>query len=566
MRVLYCLVLLALSCGGNKQVLLSTPRPKPQQSKVEESITLSLVGTNDFHGSMHMLPWLGGYLNNLRAEERPVLLLDAGDMFQGTLESNLGEGDVVVQAYNALNYDAVAIGNHEFDFGPVGSDTTVKQPTQNPRGALLQRASEAHFPFLSANILLKTSNERPDWKNVYPHVLIEKAGIKIGIIGATTEGTPWETIATNVADLKFSSIASAIEEQAAILKGRGADFIVVTVHEGGACDEFHDPKNVESCETDAPIMEVARKLNSNLVQAIVAGHTHRGMAHVVNGIAIIESFAQGVAFGRIDFTLRKTDKRILGRKIYPPQQLCKAIEKNECMPFDYAGKSVSKDISVEKIVSASQERAAKKKNESLGVYIKGVFFRSRSDPSPLSNLFADYMLKAHPEADAALINNGAIRSNLNEGTLTYGQLYEAHPFDNSFVMVTLTAKQLKTVIKKQLEQQGSFISFAGITIKAFCRNKELQLSLTSKSGKTIKDTASIHLVTSNFVANGGGAFLSSLDLPADSFHDFEGQDIRESIAQLLKKQGGTLDAADPKLFDPKHPRIEFEGKRPLICH
>jgi 5'-nucleotidase len=102
------------------------------------TVTVSIVGTNDLHGAVigrrerGGLPTLAGFVANLRAaRERDggaVLLLDAGDMFQGTLESNLNEGAAVVAAYNALGYDAAAIGNHEFDFGPAGERATPPLP------------------------------------------------------------------------------------------------------------------------------------------------------------------------------------------------------------------------------------------------------------------------------------------------------------------------------------------------------------------------------------------------------------------------------------------------------
>ena len=80
------------------------------------------------------------------------MLVDAGDMFQGTLESNLGEGAAVVRAYNLLGYDAAAVGNHEFDYGPVGPAPTPRAPGDDARGALKARAAEARFPFLDANL------------------------------------------------------------------------------------------------------------------------------------------------------------------------------------------------------------------------------------------------------------------------------------------------------------------------------------------------------------------------------------------------------------------------------
>src|SRR5262245_1987788 len=111
---------LLLWCGCADRARPAAPEPRAPGSAM---VTLSVVATNDVHGRVQQLPLLGGYLVNLRrARERDhgaVLLLDAGDILQGTLESNLGEGAATIRAFNALGYAAAAVGNHEFDFGPV---------------------------------------------------------------------------------------------------------------------------------------------------------------------------------------------------------------------------------------------------------------------------------------------------------------------------------------------------------------------------------------------------------------------------------------------------------------
>src|SRR6185369_2499720 len=142
------------------------------------TLTISVIATTDLHGGV--LPrgvrggvaLLGGYLRNIRTARLQdgggVLLVDAGDMFQGTLESNLNEGAAVIAAYNALGYAAAAVGNHDFDFGPVGPTSTSQQPSDDPRGALKARAAQANFPFLAANLIDEATARPPEWRNVSP--------------------------------------------------------------------------------------------------------------------------------------------------------------------------------------------------------------------------------------------------------------------------------------------------------------------------------------------------------------------------------------------------------------
>ncbi|MCZ7682736.1 MAG: metallophosphoesterase [Sandaracinaceae bacterium] len=123
------LALSLLACGAPERAAAPPPRP----------ITLTVIGTNDLHGHVRALPIFAGYLallREVRAGDGAVVLLDGGDLFQGTLESNLLEGAPVIEAYGLLGYDAATIGNHEFDYGPEGERVTPGSPDDDPRGAL----------------------------------------------------------------------------------------------------------------------------------------------------------------------------------------------------------------------------------------------------------------------------------------------------------------------------------------------------------------------------------------------------------------------------------------------
>src|SRR5688572_15668892 len=271
-----------------------------------------------------MLPYLAGHLANLRAggEVDEVVLLDGGDMFQGTLESNLVEGKSVVEAYDRLGYAAVAVGNHEYDFGPVGERTVPIEPHDDPRGALKARAAEASFPFLAANLIDGFAREPASWPNLHPSILIERAGIKIGVIGLSTMDTPRTTNARNFEGLLMAPLVESIEKQASALRARGAHLVLVTAHAGGRCGKFDDARDISSCDPQQEIFEAARALRPGTVDAIVAGHTHAGIAHEVNGIPIVQSFAKGIAFGRIDLVIEGPRRRVTSRTIHPPRFLC----------------------------------------------------------------------------------------------------------------------------------------------------------------------------------------------------------------------------------------------------
>ena len=151
-------------------------------------VTLSIVGTTDLHGralpgnGRGGLALLGGYLGNLRrvraADGGAVLLLDAGDTFQGGIESNLSEGALVVDAYNALGYDALAIGNHEFEYG-ARDDSGSGTGESDMRGALKAAAVRARFPLLAANVIDESTGRPVTWPNVRPSTVVDTVGLRV---------------------------------------------------------------------------------------------------------------------------------------------------------------------------------------------------------------------------------------------------------------------------------------------------------------------------------------------------------------------------------------------------
>lgn len=540
---------------GHPTPVAPAPAPTP--------ITLSIVGTNDLHGHIEALPWLGGYLANLRharADDGAVVVLDGGDMFQGTIASNLEEGAPVVAAYRALGYDAVAIGNHEFDYGPVGPAATAKTARDDPRGALRARIEEAGFAFLSANITTVDGGPAPLG---LPSTLLERAGVRIGVIGATTESTPHTTLAANVADLRFTPLADAIAREATALRGRGAAVVVVAAHAGGKCTAFEDAAALASCERDEEIMHVADALAPGLVDVIVAGHTHQAMAHRVNGIAIIESYANGSAFGRVDLVVDAG--RVESVTIHPPQRICRGGEgPAACEPGPYEGGEVAPDPRVAQAIAPAMAAAEALRARELGPRLTDGFVAQRSAECALGNLFTDLMLAARPGHDVAIVNGGGLRAPLPAGPLHYGALYESFPFDNRFATVAMTGAELAEALGIVAGHDGSFFSLGGLRADVRCDGPRLRVTLTRSDGRRVRDDAKLRVLTTDFLATGGDGFFGAAKRRTDAVSLEDGPPIREEMVTVLDAMGNRELAPDAYHRDAT-PRVRLQRPRPLTC-
>ena len=517
---------------------------------------MTLIGTNDVHGRIESLPILAGYLANLRAARGNdgVLLVDGGDMFQGTLESNLAEGLPVVLGYNALHYDAVTLGNHEFDYGPAGSLSTPHAASDDPRGALKARAREASFPFLSANIVDATTGKPIDAPNFRPTALVTKHGVSIGLIGIATEDTPTTTIAMNFFGLRVLPPAPVVEARARELRKQGAKLVIVVAHAGGRCLSFGDDD--KSCDRNQEIMKLAEALPEGTVDAIVAGHTHDGMANKVHGTPIIESYSYGKDFGRIDFTFDGVSHDLKKTVISPPTPLKTGVE--------YLGQPVTVDQALAAKLQPFTDASRARKEALLGVDFATTISRDHGHESPLGNLFADLLLHSAPaalvHAQVAMMNGGGLRAELPAGPLRYGSLFEAMPFENRIAIVALTGADLKRIVGDNLRSNHGIASWAGVRVVATCQGDTLDVQLQKPKGGLYGDKEAIAMVTSDFIAAGGDAVI----IPPGSvtIHELLLRDAFETQLRALKGHR-PLGAGD--LYDPGHRRVLYPGERPVTC-
>jgi 5'-nucleotidase len=545
MRRSFALVALLIACRTVEPAPAPPVTAPPPPAAPAEPIHLTLLGTNDVHGWVNGKDGQGGvailstYVKKVRAENPGgVLLLDAGDLFQGTLVSNLSEGQVVIDAFNAIGYDAAAIGNHEFDYGPVGPHVIAEQPGEDVFGALKARIAQAHFPLLSVNIYDKATDKRPDWLPGDGTALIERKGVKVGIIGLTTPQTPVTTLPINVASLRFGPLAPEAEAAAKRLREKGAEVVVAVMHAGGKCAKWNDPHDVSTCDVpDGEVFAMLRDLKPGTLDAVVAGHSHAVIGHFFNETPVIESPGMARSFGRIDLYLDPKTHAVKADRteIHPIIQLKEAD-------------GLVADAEISKLIEPALEKVSELQHKKLGVSVPTTLGRNYEAESALGSFLAD-SLRAAEKADVALLNPGGLRADLKSGDLTYGAVFEVMPFDNNIATVEVSSDELLGLLKAAYGGRKGVFQISGVEVKlGKCASPERLKAVTLPGGKPLAKGKRYRVVMPDFLARGGdglGPAMSTLDASHVEFGQNRPLNLRDALVAFWQARKSPLEA--PKM-------------------
>ncbi len=427
-------------------------------------VEIRILHINDFHGFAEPykplgsdlrvggLPYLATRVKELR-QEKPTLLLSAGDMIQGNNWANLFYGESVIEWMNEMKFDAMVLGNHEFDFG---------------HEVLRKRISEATFPVLGANV--------NGLNDILPYIMKELTGIKIAIIGIVTEDVPLSTHPRNVVGLKFTSPIETVRKIVETLKNN-VDVILVLSHIGFSGDRV-----------------LAEKVKG--IDVIVGGHSHTKIERPqkVGNTLIVQAWEHGKALGVLDLTLK--DRRILDVK----------GRLEEIRP-----ERGREDRATSMIVKKYEERMNALLNEKIGeaeVDLDGENVRRRE--TNLGNFVSDIMRRVSG-AEVTLINGGGIRSSIRRGEVRVKDVYSALPFDNYIVAIKLTGRQIQEALDHGVsgveDEEGRFPQVSGLTFKYSpsekkgSRVKEIRIS-----GQPIEHDKEYVVATNDFLAAGGDGY------------------------------------------------------------
>jgi len=429
-----------------------------------EQTVIRILYLNDFHGfaepykpfgsdeNLGGIAYLSAKLNSLR-NERDSLLLSAGDMIQGNNWANLSQGESVIELINAMKFDAMVLGNHEFDFG---------------QDVLKKLISEAKFPVLGSNV------ENLDL--VKPYVIKEIAGVKIGIIGVVTDDTPVTTHPRNVAGLTFISPEDSAQKYIKELKGR-TDIIVVLSHIGYSADRLL-PERAEG------------------IDVIVGGHSHTKVLSptIINKTIVLQAWEHAKALGVLDLTIAD------GR-----------IEKYEGHLEEIRPELGKDDKNITAIVEKYQKKVDTVLNETVGeaeADLDGENVRKRE--TNLGDFIAD-IIREESGSDIALINGGGIRASIRKGEIKEKHVYTVLPFDNYIVAVKLSGRQIREALEHGVsaieEGAGRFPQVSGLSFtysraeKPGSRVKEILIA-----GNLIDLNKEYSVATNDFLAAGGDGY------------------------------------------------------------
>jgi 2',3'-cyclic-nucleotide 2'-phosphodiesterase (5'-nucleotidase family) len=498
------------TCKDGKCVCGKDCKCTKQNTKATEA-KIVILHTNDFHGNLKPLKdkkldptgevggsaYIAPMIAKIRTENKGiVLLLDAGDIAQGTPVSNYFKGKPVVEVMNYLKYDAMTIGNHEFDWRIPAMGEMIKT---------------AKFPVICANIVdAKTSKPLFAMK---PYIIKKVGNLKVGIIGLTTTETPSVTKAENVKGLKFLDPAATANKYIPLMKKEGAEIIIALTHLGIDDDKI-----------------LAEKTKG--IDFIVGGHSHTELDTPVKvgNTVILQTKSYGRFLGRLELVYDKTNKKIVSY-----------TDKNELIPTLH--KDITPDPAVVAIIEKYNKQVAPIMEKEIGKTELDLIRETGKDhaDSVLGNLICDAM-KANAHADVAIYNPGGVRSDILKGSIKMEDLFKVLPFDNWLVSFTLKGEDIQKILEHGAKGKGS-AQVGGMTFSIdYSKPEGSRVSEVMIAGQPLDLNKTYRVTTIDFLYTGGDGFnfKNGTDL---KYGDF----VRDVVEEYIREYSPINKDADKRI-------------------
>jgi len=485
----------------------TTDQQPKHEWKQDKEYNITILHTNDNHGNF----WQNKYgergmaaratlVNNIRAEVKAeggsVLLLSGGDINTGVPESDLQDAEPDFIGMNMIGYDAMTLGNHEFD---------------NPLDVLAKQEGWANFPFISANIY-------KDGKRMFDaYKIFNKDGIKIAVIGLTTEDTAKIGNPEFISELEFRD--PKVEAKAIIAELKeteNPDVIIAATHMG----HYLNGDNGSNAPGD---VQLARYLNEGDLDMIVGGHSQEPLCmegaeyakfkpgqdctpDVQNGTDIVQAHEWGKYVGRADYTFKNGEFTLQSYNLIP-------VNLKKKIKVDGKKKRVliQDEIAQDPAVFATLQPFQEKGQAALGIKIgqsngllQGDRDVVRNNQTNLGRLIATAHME-RAKADFGIMNSGGVRASIEAGVITYKDVLTVQPFGNILTYVEMSGAEVMdylNVVATKMKDSGAFAQFAGISMTV----ANGQVSDVKIGGKAMDMSKSYRFTIPSFNAAGGDGY------------------------------------------------------------
>ncbi|EAM6323179.1 bifunctional UDP-sugar hydrolase/5'-nucleotidase [Salmonella enterica] len=526
-----------------------TTQPAQAYEK-DKTYKITILHTNDHHGHF----WRSEYgeyglaaqktlVDSIRKEVAQeggsVLLLSGGDINTGVPESDLQDAEPDFRGMNLIGYDAMAVGNHEFD---------------NPLTVLRQQEKWAKFPFLSANIYQKSTGERL----FKPWAIFTRQDIKIAVIGLTTDDTAKIGNPEYFTDIEFRKPA---EEANVVIQelnmNEKPDVIIATTHMGHYDNGDHG--------SNAPgDVEMARSLPAGSLAMIVGGHSQdpvcmtsenkKQMNYVPgtpcapdkqNGIWIVQAHEWGKYVGRADFEFRNGEMKMVNYQLIPVNLKKKVTWDNGKSERVLYTPEIAENPQMLSLLTPFQNKGKAQLEVKIGS-VNGLLEGDRSKVRFVQTNMGRVILAAQiarTGADFGVMSGGGIRDSIEAGDITYKSVLKVQPFGNIVVYADMSGKEVVdylTAVAQMKPDSGAYPQFANVSFVA----KEGKLTDLKIKGEPVDPAKTYRMATLSFNATGGDGYPRIDNKPGYVNTGFIDAEVLKEFIQ----QNSPLDAA---AFTPK---------------
>lgn len=504
---------MALTFIGWVAILLLSLQGCTQSDTSNDLLEVAFLFTNDFESAYDPVPayWredikhIGGIaelstLIEQKRTENPVnFLFDSGDIFTGTL-AKLTKGELSFELMMTMEYDAMTIGNHEFEYG---WNEFTKQKSRVP------------FPVLGANLFYKGT----DHPYAQPYTIIERSGVRVGIIGIMGQDAGTALIPSNIAGVDVRDPIPVVAEYVDLLREQ-VDIIVLLTHQGKTAPMQTDDEGRPDIQRD---IKADLKLAGSVkgIDVMLAGHSDAGtrapIVHPDTGTLIMQTYGQGQHLGFLKLML---DPETRGIVSYDGKLL------------DVVSDQLQPDKKILKKLAHYRSRFPEIYDE-VGS-LSEILTRRYNEESDLGNVLAD-VIRHETDTQIGLIPSGALRKDIPAGKVRRVDLMDAFPFKDKIATIEVDGKTLLTILEQGLSLERGILQSSGLTVTYNINKPVGERIIEAKIGDSVLDPDTIYSVgTIEILAKGGDAYSQVKGAESVKIHE---KSFSETLERYFQTQG-----------------------------